>query len=230
MIAPTIRMSRMKRLAIGLLALIAGLAVAFCIVAARFQPTIRPNTLVGVVPVGGLTPDEAAKKLRIWWESERKRPLNLVSPLIPKCLPEMRVSQLGVALDDTASVAALPMSDLISAASATVTPGQGDPTKFPLKFKNTDAKVDSLKELVAKKIGGLRRARVEYVDGQVVRYPEVSGYELKIDELPAAVVEAVEGDGKVALPITEAPKTVPDAELEKITDLVSEYSTHFPAS
>ena len=64
-----------------LLIIVGGLVVisgsALSIMAARYEPVFRPNIKIGPVDVGGLTPGDAAKKLRQWWETERVRPIAL---------------------------------------------------------------------------------------------------------------------------------------------------------
>ena len=67
-----------------------------------------------------------------------------------------------------------------------------------------------------------------YAKGAVVRKPEVSGFELNDKQLADAVVAGLDKQ-KVEVPLQEAPKHVPDAELDKIKEIVSEYSTHFPS-
>ena len=67
----------MQKLLLTVLVLGIGGAGTLSFVAARYEQRIRPNTLIGPVPVGGLTVAEAAKKLRVWWFTERDRVLNL---------------------------------------------------------------------------------------------------------------------------------------------------------
>jgi hypothetical protein len=108
----------MKKVFLGGLLVLSGVGVALSITAARFVPTIRPNTQVGIVPVGGLTKEEAGKKLRVWWESERTKELTLVSPLIKTSLPPMTPGKLGITVDDIASVEQCEMSDFWDAAQS----------------------------------------------------------------------------------------------------------------
>jgi len=219
----------MKKFLFGALVVVVGAGVSLTVMAARFVPSIRPNTLIGVVPVGGLTKEEAAKKLRLWWETEKLRELTLTSDKIQKPIPSMTPGKLGIVLDDEASVAQCELRDFWESAQATVTGGGAPTQKLPLKFKNVGASFDSLKQLVKGAIGTPRPARVTFEGGLVKREQEVTSYQLDTEKLPDVVVTAMEGDGTVQLPIEEAPKHVPDAELEKIHDVVSEFSTHFPA-
>jgi vancomycin resistance protein YoaR len=219
----------MKKVFLGGLLVLSGVGVALSITAARFVPTIRPNTQVGIVPVGGLTKEEAGKKLRVWWESERTKELTLVSPLIKTSLPPMTPGKLGITVDDIASVDQCEMSDFWDAAQSKVTGNKYEKQKLEVKFKPTQGNLDSLKKIVKDAIGKPRPARVTYVGGAILREPEVTSFELDESGLSAAVVFALASNYKVEVPIKEAPKKLPDSELAKITEVMAEFSTKFPA-
>ena len=218
----------MKKFLIGTLIVIAAVAVGVTVVAAKYQPTIRPNTVVGQVPVGGLTKDEAAKRVRIWWEAEKTKELTLTCDAFKAQIPPMTPSQLGITVDDEASVAPCEVNDFWDAASQKIS---GDPTRvsFPIKYKSNGAKVDTLKKLIKSSIGPLHPARVTYVAGVIQRTPEVASFQLDESKIYDAVTVALSGNGDVVVPITEAPKKMSDEDLGKIKDVVSEFSTHFPA-
>lgn len=219
----------MKKFLLGGLIVLGGTGVGLTVTASRFVPTIRPNTHIGIVPVGGLTKDEAAKKLRIWWESEKVSELTLTNKLITKALPKMTPSKLGITVDDSQSVDQCEMSDFWAAAQSTVTGGEYEKKVLDVKFKGTDGNLDGLKKIVKSAIGEPRPARVTFAGGVIVREPEVTSYELDSEGLSEAVVAGLSGNGQVEVPIKEAPKNLPDAELEKIKEVMAEYSTKFPA-
>lgn len=219
----------MKKLLLGLLLFLGAGGIGLTVTAARFVPTIRPNTQIGIVPVGGLTKEEAAKKLRIWWDSARLTELELVSSQIRNPLPKMTPGRLGIALDDAASVDQCDMSDFWAAAQSTVTGGDYEKKVLEVKFKSVGASLDPIQKIIREAIGAVRPAKVTFAGGAIVREPEVTSFQLDTEKLSAAVVTGLSGDGKVEIPITEAPKHVPNEELDKITDVVGEYSTKFPA-
>jgi vancomycin resistance protein YoaR len=219
----------MKKFLLGGLIVLGGTGVGLTVTASRFVPTIRPNTHIGIVAVGRLTKDEAAKKLRIWWESERVRELALTNNLITKPLPKMTPGKLGITIDDIQSVDQCEMSDFWGAAQSTVTGSEYEKKNLTVKFKGTDGNLDSLKRIVKGAIGAPRPAKVSFVGGVIVREPEVTSYELDEPALSEAVVSGLAGNGEVEIPIKEAPKKLPDEELEKISDVMAEFSTKFPA-
>lgn len=221
--------SRMKKFLLGGLIVLGGTGVGLTVTASRFVPTIRPNTHLGIVGVGGLTKDEAAKKLRIWWDNERLRELSLTNSLITKPLPKMTPGKLGITIDDMQSVDQCEMSDFWGAAQSTVTGGDYEKKVLPVKFKGSNGSLDALKKIVKGAIGAPRPARVTYVGGIINREPEVTSYELDDAALSEAVVSGLSGDGNVEVPIKEAPKKLPDEEFAKIKEVMAEYSTKFPA-
>jgi vancomycin resistance protein YoaR len=217
----------MKKVLIVIVSVLAAIGAGVSIIAARFEPTIVPRTFVGVVDVGGLSKEEAAKKIRIWWESQRIRKLTPTSSLFVKPLPSMTPSQLGIALDDLGSVADLPMTDLVQAVSEKVG-GEPERKKFEVKFKPIPGALGPFKKKIKEAVGKNRPARVIFVKGAIVRQPEVSGFELDDKQLGEAVVAALDKD-TFEVPLQEAAKTLPDEQLNKIVNVVSEFSTNFPS-
>lgn len=219
----------MKKILIGGLAVLGASGVGLSVTAARFVPTIRPNTQIGIVPVGGLTKEEAGKKLRIWWDSERTKQLTLKNNLIKTPLPPMTPGKLGITIDDAGSVDQCELSDFWAAAQSTVTGSQYEKKVLDVKFKSGSGDLGSLKKLVKSAIGEPRPAKVVFVGGVIQREPEVTTFELDEEGLSKAVLEGLTSTGTVDLPLKEAPKKLPDDELAKISDVMAEFSTKFPA-
>jgi len=220
----------MNKIVVGVISVLGGTAAVLTLTAARHQETIQPGTKVGTVDVGGLTPDEASRKLRVWWEGEKLKELKLKSQYVKKGLPAMRPTQLGVTLDDAASVQGLPMQEFLDAAQAAVGKEEKPSKVFPVRFKLNGVKPEKLAKIVSESVGEPKPARVTFKDGAVLRKAETAGLALNEDELPTAVMKALEGaDRVVKVPVQEAPKRVPDEELKKIREVMSEFSTRFSA-
>lgn len=219
----------MKKFLIGGLAVLGASGVGLSVTAARFVPTIRPNTQIGIVPVGGLTKEEAGKKLRIWWDSERTKQLTLKNNLIKAPLPPMTPGKLGITIDDAGSVDQCELSDFWAAAQSTVTGSQYEKKVLDVKFKSGSGDLDSLKKIVKSAIGAPRPAKVLYVNGTIQREPEVTTFELDDEGLSKAVLDGLSDTGSVEVPLKEAPKKLSDDELAKISDVMAEFSTKFPA-
>lgn len=220
--------SKMKKLALAVGIPLVAVVAAAGIVAARFESTILPKTYVGTIDVGGLTKEEAARKVRIWWDATRQNKLTLENKLFLHPIPPMTPTMLGVTVDDLASVAELPMTDVVQAVSSKVTGGPAEPQKFPVKFKPIQISLANLEKRIVAAVGDKRPARVTYRKGAVIRQPELSGFELDEKSLFDAVVAGI-GKGKAEVPLQEGPKQIADSELDKIKNVVSQYSTTFPS-
>lgn len=220
----------MKKFLIVVLSALLGAAAALSIVAWRYEARVQRNVIVGVVPVGGLTPEEAAKRVRLWWETERAKPLILKHELFGAKLPEMKPSALGITLDDKASIQRLPTEDFWENAKAVVEGDGPAQQKFDLVFRMSPAGAKRLKAIVDEATGDRRPAVVKFRDGVFERQPEVAGYTLDDAKALDAVSVALTQDKPVEVPITQAPKKVSDEALQQITDIVSEFSTRFPRS
>lgn len=185
------------------------------------EDVIRPNTKVGPVDVGGLTLDQAARNLRIWWESEKLNKVKVSAPVKNLVLPDAKPSELGVTLDDQASINTLPIG--------TGNSEDGLAESFPVVFRLNGEPLIELKKAVSAHAGGEQFARVFYKKGAIYRQPEVTGAELDVEALPALVGKALLEDGKVVLPVRQAPKHVTDDQLGKIKEVVAQFSTRFSA-
>jgi len=211
----------MKKIVFGLIAVTGGACCFMTISGAAPEDTIRPNTKVGPIDVGGLTPDQAAKNLRIWWESEKLIRLKVSAPVKNLVLPDAKPGELGVTLDDQASVSTLPIGSGNSE--------DGLAQSFPLIFKLNGEPLTQLKTAVSRHPAGDSFARAFFKKGAIYRHPEVTGAELDVEALPALVGKAVLEDGTVTLPLREGAKHVTDEQLKKIKDVVAQFSTRFSA-
>ncbi len=220
----------MKRVFLGTGIGFTGVATFLCVCAARYEPTVRPKTFAGPISVGGLTPDEAAKKLRVWWEYEKLQKHELSTKDVPGTLPALTPDQLGVALDDVATVASLPLESFAGNAEAAVTGQAFSTSRFPLVFRPTGKSYADLASQIKRMVGNPHPAKIEYVAGQLVKSQETPPVELDVNAVPAAAIQAIKDSTAVELPLKTGPKHVPDEVLDTIVDEVSEFSTRFPAS
>jgi len=205
-------------------------AAGVSIMAARFEEKIKPNTFVGIVPVGDLSRDEAMRRIRLWWETEKRRELRVE-------IPDARIDpivatagKLGMTIDDVSSIQGLPLDSFWDSAQRSVSSAQGERSQFELKFKPNGQDAKWLTELVAKSVGSPAPARVEFENGVIKRIPEIAGATLDEAKLPEAVLNALVEDGVVDVPVVQAEKTVPDEALDQIVDVMSEFTTKFPVS
>ena len=202
-------------------------SAAACVLAARYVPTIRPNTFVGPVDIGRLTQEEAAKKVREWWLTVKANPLQVSFKDHDLRVGKLTPSQLDTTIDDQGSVAAAPLDSALTSTEHALGQGEAERTNLELKFKAVGIDLKRLDNAVTM-ASNPRPAKFAWADGQVYAKPEVSGYKLDVAALPAVVGKAVLDSTPVELPVVEAPHRITDAEIAQITDLVSSFTTHFP--
>jgi vancomycin resistance protein YoaR len=221
----------MNKIVLGFLGTVAAAGALGGVIAARHIPTYRKNAYVGEVPVGGLTQEEAAKALRIWWEEHKTKPveLHVKDPAIS--LGARTAGSVGITIDDTDSLTDIPVADLASTASDLVGGQESDRQNFPIKFKWLPTDLTPILAQFTKLAPPVAPAKVVFEKGAILRKHEVPSVELDVEQIPPVIAKAVADGSYVAdLPLKESPKKVTDAELDEITDVVSSYTTRFPSS
>ncbi len=211
----------MKRGGVVALSSLAIVSIVLAGVSQTVEPKLKKGSQVGIVEVGGLTVVEAQKKVRVWWEAVRTKPLNL--KIGDKTAKEtFSATQLGIIVDDVASVAQVPVDGVVGQVL-----GGDDKKVFNPVFKPNTVDLSALKNVVSKIYGPPAPAKVKFVGGKIQRIPEVPVLGLDEPGLPAAVVAAVQEDQIVDVPVKQAPKKLTDEVLAQITDVIAEYKTNF---
>jgi vancomycin resistance protein YoaR len=95
-------------------------------------------------------------------------------------------------------------------------------------FKPNGADLHELAELYRKSSKPARQAKVVFQDGQILKTEEVPARDLDTSQVPASVIKVLPEGDSVDLPLRGAGPRVPKDELDKINDVVGEFSTRFP--
>lgn len=218
---------KLKMVALWIGGPVVALSATACIVAARYVPTIKPNTFVGTIDIGRLTQAEAEKKVREWWWSVKANPLEVRLKDHDLGIGKLTPSQMDTIVDDEATVAAAPVDNAIEGTEHALGQGSVDKTTIDIKFKSAHVNLAKLEKAVLE-ASHPEPAKFSYVSGVVYTKPEVSGYALDAKLLPQVVGKAVIDQSAVSLPVVEAPHKISNEELASITDLVSTFTTRFP--
>jgi vancomycin resistance protein YoaR len=216
----------MKKLLLTFGGVVVATGIGLGIVAARFEPVIRPNVSIGIVPVGGLTREEAAKKLRLWWETERRTEVELSSPLLKAQPKPLTLTAAGLVLDDKASIAQIPLEEFWDSVERKAGLEGSEAKRYDVVYKLDPKQVAPLEEFVERNGKPFRPARVKYSGGALLRQEEIAGVTLDESRMAEAALAAVQ-TGKGELPIVTAEKRVPDEALAQISEVMSTYTTSF---
>jgi len=219
----------MKKVLIVVVGLLIVVGVALSVMAARFQPVIRPHVYIGTVPVSGLTVEEAEKRLRTWWESKRRDSIELTNETLTTQLGPRSASQWGIVLDDHASVAQISPENFWDSLGRQMGVREAPKKVVEPIFRFDEAPLADARAKIAEWGITDRPARAYVSGGKIVIERETSGFALDVPKVFDVALQAVTGNGKGILPLVEAPKRVADEELAQIKEIVSSFSTKFSA-
>ncbi|MCC7435166.1 MAG: VanW family protein [Methanoregulaceae archaeon] len=214
----------MKRVLVWFGVLSGTVVIGFALMASQYEPKAAPGTRVGEIDIEGLTAEQAAFRIRQWWEQEKGRTLQLRLP--GGEIYEDRASRLGLSIDDSATVAQVDFESLLDSIKRAVK-GSAERPKYDLVFKPATVDTKPLSQFVEKHVPERKPARVVFRNGAIERTPEVAGFRLDASRVFDATLIAFRDQAPVELPLKLDEKKVPDEVLSKITDVVSEFSTRF---
>lgn len=215
------------------IAIVAGVVVglgggALGIGAAQHNPTYPPGTMVGPVPVSGLDSEQAAKRLRIWWDSERSQTIAISGPKVDGLPKEAKWAELGLKLDDAASVAQLQLETFWDSAGRSIGM-QEAPLKVQPVFTIDTNRYERYADIIKKASANRKPANAQWNGKQVIFKYEVAPMTLNAEALGEAAIQAWQDKSpEIELPTMADQKAVPDESLEKIKEQVVTFTTKFP--
>lgn len=218
----------MKKVAV-LSALFVGAAGgAVGIGASQYSPTYPPGTMIGQVPVGGLDAEGAARRLRIWWDGARLLTVAIENPKIEGMPNRANWAELGLRIDDQASVAQLTLESFWGSASRTIGI-RSEPQKVPPIFSLDEGRYEKFAIVIQKASIDRKPAKAQWNGKQVLYSYEIAPMTLDKTGLGEAVKEAWFAQAtSLSMPTTEDKKSVANEELEKIKEPMATFSTKFP--
>ncbi len=191
---------------------------------AALQPVTTPEDFrFGEIRLGGLTQTEVRERLETWWETEKQRTLRPVSTKLEGEPPRLSLEQLGVHPDFTKTMDGVPFQNTFGRWFAKDHP-------HDLKIVWTVDKPDcsALIAYVKQKTSMPKPASVRYESGTIIRHNEITRTSLLTDQVGKEALQAVEnGLDQFEIPLKIAPPKISPEDLAQITDVVSEFTTHF---
>jgi len=204
-------------------------ASSVAIMANQYEPTLPQGAIVGKVPVGGLTKDQARKNLRTWWEAERIGKVTFIHQKFKPVPAQMSWTSAGLNLDDEASINQIPLDGFWSNAQRSIG-AMSQAGTFPVQFKINEDKFQIFEKWVNTVKPAIKPANVQWDGNKLVKRYE--GTTIAFDHetyglnLPTAFLEKV----PVEIPIISGTKKVSDEEVDKIVSVAATFSTRFPAN
>lgn len=213
------------------MALVGGAAVigggAFATAVVQHVPTVRPGVILAEKNLAGMTKDQAVKEVQAWFSAAGSQKLNLVSEYLTQQPGDVTPEDLGAKLDLDATLKQVPFEDFWSHYSRRLTGGSSASLKVEPVLVFDQKKIEELGDFIEENMKAGSPARAKWEGGRVKRTPEVPGMKLDLPKLSDAIFHASLSGEETEIPMVLAPKKIPDAELEKITEVISSYSTRF---
>lgn len=195
--------------------------------ASQHVPTVRPGVIVAGKDISGKTKQEALTALKAWFSESKAKNLKLVSEYLLVQPQNVTPESLGASLELEATMKEVPFEDFLAFNSRRLT-GSVVPVKDiepTLKFDSK--KIEALADFIEENMKAGAPARATWQEGRVTRTHEVPGMSLDLSKLSDAVFRAVLEGKETEIPMELAAKKVADEDLDKITEVVSSYTTHF---
>lgn len=197
------------------------------VVAKQLSEDLPPGSVVGVVPVGGLSVEDAQKRVRLYWESEKEREISLTSKQIPSLAGKYSVTKLGLIIDDVASVRQITFESFVDSAARAVGVGREN-QKVPFVFRVDPLASKFFVEKVKQQAPPVSPASIVFEKGKIVRKYEQSSLAFDGETFSRLVPDAFLSGSPIEIPLKESEKKVPDAELDKVKEVYASFRTSFP--
>ncbi|MCH8275096.1 MAG: VanW family protein, partial [Armatimonadetes bacterium] len=202
------------------------LAGAFAGVLALMPPKTPPGLTLEGTGLAGLTRSELRTRLEEWWSRKKEERLtphcaNLAEPPLP-----MSLSRLGVRPDWNATLAGVRFESALESLLGR----SAEAGKVRIVWATGTADLGRLEQFITENALAPRPASVRYDGGRVVREPEITPFRLASARVSVAAARAVEaGLTEFDLPIEAEPPRIASDVLDRITDVIGEFTTKFNA-
>lgn len=196
--------------------------------ASRHVPLVTPGTTLGTMDLSGLTHEEVQGKVQEWWKDVANRPIRFRVEGIDETPPSLTIADAGFQVDLDGTLKKIPFDDFWSETSRNISGGKSAP--HVVQPELTDPKEDALRplaEFVKENSANQSPAKADFVNGVIVRTPERVGMELDTDATFQKLKVAGLENNEIEVAVKKGTPRVSDADLAKITDVVSEYTTRY---
>ncbi|MFM9874650.1 MAG: hypothetical protein ACKVQS_14435, partial [Fimbriimonadaceae bacterium] len=194
-----------------------------------YDAEILPSTYIldGNALIGN---KEAVKKsVDQWYENYSMETVELTGKGYGEKKFGTSLKEMGCELDTAKTASEFKYKDFFTNLIGGYSEYKGKETEVEPVIECKLTKIEDLKAFVEKYKPEIGDAKAKYVGGKILLTYENVSNELDESKVESALLAAAYDRKIGAIPFVEAPKHVPDAELEKITTVVSEFKTSFNA-
>ncbi len=193
-----------------------------------YPKRIAASTHVDGIDLSLLSTSEAKAKLQEWWTARSEQPLMLAGPSDKAEKVATTPAKLGIRLDAERTLSQLPRDSFGSWVNRTAGRETMSNAAYHVAFDFSSLDAQGLEQIVSATSPALAPARVTLdKEGNIVRTPEVSSMKLVRGDTEASLRDAITGGRVCKLAAEYGKKNIADAELDKITEVVSTFSTKF---
>lgn len=190
------------------------------------QPAITPEgTRLGDLDLGGITRDQMLSQLSDWWRERQGVALEPHSEFLKKQPPAMTLADMGIKPDWHATIATVRFITYFDRTFARAESAG----EVEIVWKTTPGEgLVTLSRFVKENAVDWKPAKVLYANGGILRQYEVPTFSLDESNIAEAMLAAVDsGETRFTLPMAKNAPKIPDEMLDRITEVMSEFSTSF---
>lgn len=185
------------------------------------------------IDLSGKTSEEIQFEMNQWWERYRNEPVSLSSQNLNNSSMRLTLEELGIKFDKDTTKASVTFDSPLNGITNGLRNGQQVTVIEPVfGFDElSDGAKAELSQFVSANAPKKRDARAYFRGGSIVTVREIPSKKPDFDQLSIRLEEASRNrNWSVEIPLATGNQRVPDSELNRITHVLSEFSTKFAAS
>jgi vancomycin resistance protein YoaR len=214
-------MKRLVFIIVGFLALSVGVVTVYGI----SQPPLMPEgASIAGIPIGSMTRSEALNILEAWWENSRHQQIEPTSKLLSRQPGKLTLDQAGLRPNWDKTLDEISLDTWLSKLFGKKEKGHA----IEIVWETGSGNFKELEEFVVRHSRPSQPAKVYLRNGRIVREYEITPFRLDKEKISTAILDAVQsGQTTFEIPMVESPPKIDRKDLDKITEVISSYTTKF---
>ncbi|MCB0825038.1 MAG: VanW family protein [Armatimonadetes bacterium] len=205
----------------------AGTAATAFYLNTQFVPTVYPNYTIGDVSLLGKTEAEAKQALSDWWEAAQHQSITMGNEKLGEKTINKTLADLEADFNIDDALSQLAYNDFVGSMTGRYPKEEIINAEIHPDIQISEHSAGEIEAFVDANQPAFEKARVTFDDGAINRRYEAPSFSLKTEDFPTEVLNAYLEGRDAVIPLTTAKKSMPDGELDKITTVVSQFTTSF---